>query len=172
MQVINSNYEDINTLFELYEAGTAYQKQMAKKHWEGFQRSQVEKEIAEKRQWKIVIDNEIACVFVTGFQDPFIWKEKDKDPAIYLHRIAINPKFRGQHFVGHIVAWAKQYAIEHHKFFIRMDTGAGNDKLNNYYISCGFTHLGEITYEYDESLPEHYKDCSSTLFEINLNTIM
>lgn len=168
MEIINSTTEDIEAIFELYDEGTAYQKAVAKKHWKGFERSLVELEIKEKRQWKIVIDGQVACVFAITFNDPFIWPEKDKAPSIYIHRIATNPSFRGNSFVKHIIEWAKEYAKENDKCFIRMDTGSGNEKLNNYYISCGFDYLGVINLGDTENLPEHYKGGSSSLFEIRL----
>ncbi|HVI48464.1 MAG TPA: GNAT family N-acetyltransferase, partial [Chitinophaga sp.] len=135
----------------------------------GFERSLVEQEIAEQRQWKIIIDGKIACVFVTTFNDPVIWREKDSDPAVYLHRIATNRAFRGQHFVKQIVTWTKAFAAQHNKLYIRMDTGAGNDKLNNYYVSCGFNYLGISVRENSEGLPAHYQQGASSLFEINMD---
>lgn len=166
MIIATSTLQDIDTIFQLYEAGTDYQKSVAEKHWKGFERGLVETEIRENRQWKMIIGGEIACVFVITYNDPFIWQEKDRDPAIYIHRIATNPQFRGNGFVKHIVAWAKQFAKENGKEYIRMDTGSGNDKLNNYYIQCGFNYLGVFEYPATDNLPEHYKDGSSSLFEI------
>lgn len=168
MKIINSTHDDIATIFKLYDEGTAYQKSVAKKHWKGFEHSLVESEISEGRQWKIIIDGEVACVFAISFNDPHIWQERDKDPAIYIHRIATNPLLRGNSFVKHIVEWARKYAQENGKQFIRMDTGSGNDKLNNYYINCGFTYLGVIHLEATGELPEHYKGGSSSLFEIKV----
>lgn len=168
MTIINSTIEDIDAIFELYEQGTAYQKSVAKKHWKGFDRTLVATEIEEKRQFKIIVNDEIACVFVISYNDPFIWQEKDKDPAIYIHRIATNPLFRGNSYVKHIVEWSKEFAASNNKQFIRMDTGSGNEKLNNYYIDCGFNYLGITQYPTSEDLPAHYKDGSSSLFEIEL----
>jgi ribosomal protein S18 acetylase RimI-like enzyme len=169
MKIINSVPEDIETIFRLYDEGTTYQKAVAKKHWKGFERSLIELEIREKRQWKIMMGEEVACVFAISFNDPFIWKGKDKDPAIYIHRIATNPLFRGNSFVKHIIAWATDYAKENGWQYIRMDTGSGNDKLNKYYIDCGFTYLGVIELGDTENLPDHYKGGSSSLFEIKIN---
>lgn len=169
MRIINSEPEDIETIFRLYDEGTAYQKAVAEKHWKGFRRSLIESEIREKRQWKIMVGEEVACVFAIAFNDRIIWQEKDKDPAIYIHRIATNPGFRGNSFVKHIIGWAKEYAKDNSKCYIRMDTGSGNDKLNKYYTDCGFTYLGIIHLDDTENLPEHYKGGSSSLFEIKIN---
>lgn len=168
MKIINSTLEDTDTLFDIYDQATVLQKLVGKKHWMGFDREMVKTEIQEKRQWKIVIDGNIACVFVTTFSDPEIWGEKDKDPAVYIHRIATHPAYRGNSFVKKIVVWATDFAQLHQKSFIRIDTGSGNDKLNNYYIGCGFNYLGikELTDTAD--LPAHYQQGSFSLFEIRL----
>jgi ribosomal protein S18 acetylase RimI-like enzyme len=168
MTILNSTSQDIDNIFKLYDAGTAHQKKVAQRHWQGFDRGLVETEILEKRQWKIIVDGEIACVFAITFSDPFIWKEKSDDPAIYIHRIATNPGFRGNSYVKHIVEWAKTYATENKKEYIRMDTGSGNEKLNNYYVSCGFEYLGIIEHNDTGDLPAHYKVGGSSLFEIKL----
>ena len=168
MKIVNSTIHDIDRIFELYDLATAYQKQVAKKHWQGFERTLVEREISEQRQWKILVNDQIACVFMTAFNDPFIWKERDTDPSIYIHRIATDPSFRGQHFVKHIVAWARTYAQANQLQFIRLDTGSGNEKINNYYTSCGFTYLGIAEPGIAPDLPAHYQNGSFSLFEIKL----
>lgn len=168
MKITYSTTEDISLIFSLYDAGTLLQKKVAQKQWLGFERSLIEKEISEKRLWKIVEGSQIVCVFSIAFNDPAIWKEKDSDPAIYIHRIATHPDYHGNGYVKHIVAWSREYASENQKQFIRMDTGSGNDKLNNYYVSCGFNYLGVIATDDSPELPAHYKNGTSSLFEIAL----
>lgn len=168
MKITYSTTDDISLIFSLYDAGTLLQKKVAQKQWLGFERSLIEKEISEKRLWKIVEGGQIVCVFSIAFNDPAIWKEKDSDPAIYIHRIATHPDYHGNGYVKHIVAWSREYAFENQKQFIRMDTGSGNDKLNNYYISCGFNYLGVIATDDSPELPAHYKNGTSSLFEIAL----
>jgi ribosomal protein S18 acetylase RimI-like enzyme len=168
MNVIKSDHQDIALIFQLYDEATAHQKKVTTQHWMGFERSMVEQVINEGLQYKIVIDEEIACIFTLAFHDPLIWAEKDNDPAVYIHRIATNPKFRGRNLVKHIVAWVKQYAIANGKAFIRLDTSSGNDKLNNYYISCGFNYLGVTQLSDATGLPAHYQNGAFSLFEIAL----
>ncbi|WP_205945313.1 GNAT family N-acetyltransferase [Pedobacter hiemivivus] len=169
MEVIKSTDQDIDAIFELYDAATAYQKVVGSINWLGFERAMVAQTIKDDLQWQIVVDGEMACVFTLTLSDPLIWEEKDKDPAVYIHRIATNPKFRGMHFVKHIVGWVKNYAVEKQKSYIRMDTGAGNEKLNNYYVSCGFTYLGVTKLTNTVGLPLHYAKGTFSLFEIKLN---
>lgn len=168
MEIINSTVADIDTLFDLYGKATEHQKLVGNLQWKGFELSLVQQEIKEQRQWKIVMNGEIACVFVITFNDPNIWEEKNEDPALYIHRIATNPNYRGNSFVKHIVSWATEFARKHDKSFIRIDTGSGNEKLNRYYESCGFTYLGVKKLADTSGLPEHYKRGEFSLFEIKL----
>ena len=111
MTIVNSTLGDIDVIFQLYEEGTAYQKSMAEKHWKGFERSLIETEINENRQWKILIDGQIACIFALTDSDPFIWQEKDKEPSIYIHRISANPLFRGNGFTKRIVHLVRNLSL-------------------------------------------------------------
>lgn len=168
MEFLKTKNEDIDAVFDIYNEATSYQKTVNNKSWRGFERLLIETEIKENRHFIIKEGDEIACTFVLTFNDLIIWKEPSSDPAIYLHRIATNPKFRGQSYVKKIVEWAKTYAKENGKSYIRLDTHSGNERINNYYTSCGFTYKGISTIEWTDELPEHYKEGSFSLFEIKL----
>ncbi|NOT75879.1 MAG: GNAT family N-acetyltransferase [Cyclobacteriaceae bacterium] len=168
MQIKNSTLQDIDTIFDLYTAAIEHQKKVFNKHWLPFDRRMVEKEILENRQWKIIINDEVACIFAITHNDPMIWKEKDKDPSVYIHRIVTNPSFRGQYFVKDIIAWARIFCRENGKEFIRMDTWGDNQKLIDYYTQCGFKFLGITQMGITEDLPKHYQNASLSLFEISI----
>ena len=111
MKIEKCTVQDIEEIFRLYGIASAYQK--AKQTvvvWPQFKRQLVETEIAENRQWKLIIDNVIACNWATTFSDEQIWEERNADAAIYIHRIATNPDYRGKNFVSLIVEWARGYA--------------------------------------------------------------
>lgn len=168
-QIQNSKLIDIDEIFRLYKIATDFQKTRFIVHWPEFDKSLIATEIAENRQWKIVADNTIACIWATTFNDPQIWEEKNSDPAVYIHRIATNPDFRGQHLVEQIVAWAKIYALENKKQFVRMDTVGDNPGLINYYTKCGFDFLGLLKLKNTAGLPAHYNNATVSLFEMKLS---
>jgi len=164
--IINSEREDLNIIFKLYDDAVAYQKLKFNKHWKGFDREMVEQELDEQRQWKILDDaGNIMCIFALTYNDPFIWGDKDMQPAIYIHRIVTHPDHHGKNLVKDIVAWARIFAKENNKQFIRMDTWGDNEKLIQYYTGCGFTFLGITTPE-SATLPKHYTGITLSLFEI------
>lgn len=168
MNIINSEIEDLAAIMALYDDAIAHQKAVSNLVWKGFDQNMVIDEINENRQWKILIDNQIACVFMTAYNDPAIWNEKDKDSAIYLHRIVTNPHFRGKGFVKIITDWAIDYAQKHDIDFVRLDTWQDNEKLHAIYRNAGFVYQGIKQITPDSDLPKHYWGTKLGLFEIRL----
>nr|WP_321247193.1 GNAT family N-acetyltransferase [uncultured Psychroserpens sp.] len=166
MEIKNSKIEDINTIFDLYKVATNFQKAKSVVTWPEFDRELIEKEISENRQWKLIIDNKIACVWATTDSDPQIWKKRNEDPAIYIHRISTNPEFRGKHLVNDIVKWSISYAKENKKTYVRMDTVGENMGLINHYKACGFDFLGLSKLEDTANLPAHYHNATVSLFQL------
>ncbi len=169
-QIRNSNINDIDEIFRLYKIATDFQKTRFTVHWPEFDRKLIETEILENRQWKIVADEKIACVWATTFNDPQIWEERNEDPSVYIHRIATNPDFRGQNVVTHIVEWVKMYAEKNQKQFVRMDTVGDNPGLINYYTKCGFDFLGLLKLKNTEGLPAHYDNATVSLFQMTIKS--
>jgi len=171
MKIINSTSSDIDEIFRLYRLAADYQR--SKKTvvvWPEFERSLVETEIAENRQWKLLIGDAIACVWATTFSDAQIWGEKNNQPAVYIHRIATNPDFRGNDFVGMIVTWAKEYAAQQQKDYVRLDTIGNNTKLIEVYTRAGFGFLGLYDLKDVSGLPVHYSQGPACLFDLKVKS--
>lgn len=162
---LSSNLEII---LGLYRDAVKYQKEKGYNLWPEFERSLIEKEINENHHYKIMHEDKIVCVFSVLYNDPIIWKEKDKDPAIYLHRIATNLNFKGKGMMQLITNWAYEYAAQHQKKYIRMDTWGDNENLKNYYIKFGFKHMGQVSLPENHELPSHYWGSTLSLFEIKI----
>src|SRR5215813_12683776 len=111
MEIKNCELSDVDAILKLYDAAMQLQTEKKMVVWPLFERSFIEKEIEEQRQWKLVMGNEIACNWAITFEDKQIWGKMDNNNSIYIHRIATNPKFRGHRFVDLIVSWAKYYAF-------------------------------------------------------------
>ena len=169
MIIENSTAGDIDEIFRLYNLASAYQKtKQTVVVWPQFERELVATEIATKHQWKLLIDGTIACVWATTFTDEQIWEERNADAAIYIHRIATNPDFRGHNFVSVIVDWAKEYAKKCNKGFVRLDTLGNNTRLIEHYVNAGFNFLGMYDLKDTSTLPPHYHNVPACLFEIKI----
>lgn len=170
MKITQCTSEDIDEIFCLYNCAKEYQKTLPfAVIWPDFDRKLVENDIAEGRQYKILVEDKIGAVFNLTFADAEIWQEKDRDKAVYIHRIATNPEFRGQNFVKKIVDWAKIYAKESHFDFVRLDTLDRNEGLIKVYTEAGFDFLGMFDVKDAHKLPEHYqRGLQVALFEIKM----
>ena len=171
MNIKNSTTADIDEIFLLYKMATDLQRAKHMVPWPVFDRTLIENEIHEKRQWKIIINNKVACIWATTFNDSSIWENRNIDPAVYIHRIATNPAFRGIKLVSEIVDWAIKYAKLNNKQFIRMDTVGNNEKLIEHYNNCGFKFLGFSKLKNTTGLPAHYQNATVCLFEIDLKNL-
>jgi hypothetical protein len=168
MTIQNTLKTDLQDVFRLYKHATELQNQKGAVPWPTFERNLIEEEIQNRHQWKFTTENTLACVWSTTFEDPLIWKEKNQDPSVYIHRIATNPIYKGNNYVRKILLWAKEYAVQNNKEFIRMDTVGENLGLINHYKNCGFQFLGLSKLEETRGLPSHYQNATVSLFEYKI----
>lgn len=166
MQIINSTKDDIESILGLYDAAVAFQKTKFNRHWQRFDRHLIEKEVSENRQYKIMVDDIIVCIFAVTFNDVLIWGNLAQAPSVYIHRIVTNPLFRGNNYVKNIIEWAIRFGSKNKLQFVRMDTWGDNQKLIDYYTNCGFTFLGLTDVLSGENMPKHYQGIRLGLFEI------
>ena len=169
MTITNATLSDLSEIFRFYRAATEYMRKRSVVVWPEFQESMIIKEIEEGNQWKIVFDNQIACTWATAYSDPQIWEERDIDPSVYIHRIAVNPDIRGKKLVKKIVAWAIEHAKEKQLKYVRLDTVGENLPLIKLYKDAGFDFLGMHKLKNPEGLPAHYHKDKAALFEIKVS---
>ena len=163
-----STGEDLDIIFGLYREAVSYQEKNGYSRWPEFERALIEGEVRDGRHYKILDGDAVACVFSVVYNDPIIWKEKDEQPSVYLHRIATNPDYKGRGMMNLIKDWAHENARQLGRKYIRMDTWRDNEQLKNYYINCGFKYLTQIDIPANHELPSHYWGISLSLFEIEV----
>ena len=166
----NCTLADADSILALYDAAMNLQTQKNMVVWPRFEKAFIESEIKEGRQWKLMVDGEIACNWAITFADTEIWAERDKNDSIYIHRIATNPSYRGNRFIDDIVHWARTYARSQGKQYVRLDTLGNNTRLIQHYTSAGFNFLGIFKLRDTQGLPAHYqREPNCCLFEMPTN---
>ena len=169
VSITNSNIEDLSEIFKLYRLATEFQKlKFPANCWPTFKEKLIVNEINENRQFKLIIENKIACIWAITFNDVDIWEDKENNCSLYIHRIATNPEFRGNNFVENIIKWAKKFALDKNISYIRLDTCGKNDRLIKHYKNCGFNFLGVKKLKNTFKLPLHYHDADVCFFEMSL----
>jgi GNAT superfamily N-acetyltransferase len=171
MHIEHCTLHDIDCILDLYEAARTLQKEKGMVMWPLFEKNFLEKEVKEGRQWKLVQDETLVCNWAITFEDKEIWEQRENADAIYIHRIATHPRYRGNRYIDAIVDWASVYAKSLDKQYVRLDTLGHNTKLIQHYTSAGFSFLGMVTLTNTTNLPLHYqKEPGCCLFEMDLLT--
>jgi GNAT superfamily N-acetyltransferase len=167
VQIQHSEAVDLPLILSLFGSAIAYQESKGYEVWPRFSEEMILSEIEEKRHWKIIDHGQVACIFSVLYADPLIWgDERDKEPSVYLHRIAVNPVFKGRNMMELVRDWALDHARSAGRRFVRMDTWGHNENLRNYYIRCGFRYIGQQEMPIVDGLPLHYGGSVLSLFQI------
>tara|TARA_B100001027_G_scaffold98357_1_gene67564 strand:+ start:503 stop:1024 length:522 start_codon:yes stop_codon:yes gene_type:complete len=112
----------------------------------------------------LVQDNQLlGCVSVTNKMDDFYstidWIAATKK-NIYVHRLAIHPKYQGLGYAKRIMNYIENDAIENNYNSIRLDTFSMNKKNNNFYSNIGYEKLGQIYFRDQSDMPFNcYEKC-------------
>ena len=168
-EFLNTTLHDLNTVIWFFEQAIMLQEKNGYKVWKEIDQIALKKDINEGLQFKIVNGDEILCIFSIQYNDPFIWRSRDQSDAIYLHRIVVNPKFKGQKQFHQVLLWAIKFAQRNNLKFIRMDTWADNKKIIDYYKSFGFKFIENYTTTNASELPIQNRNLNVALLELELN---
>jgi ribosomal protein S18 acetylase RimI-like enzyme len=167
-KIINTTNDDLNDVLWLFEQAMELQGRNGYKVWEDVDKAGLEKDIASGLQYKIVQGSNILCIFSIQYHDPFIWRDKDRNDAIYLHRIVVNPNFKGQKQFQKVLDWATDFAQSKDLQFVRMDTWADNLKIIEYYKSFGFVFIENYKTPDAPELPIQNRNLNVALLELKL----
>ena len=167
--IVNSIPEDLPDIFHFIDQAIKFYKKKGYKVWDHIDKTVLVSEIGALRHYKVMNIKEILAIFSVQYNDPFIWRDKDNNDAIYLHRIVVNPKFRGQKQFEKILKWAKQLALKRDLKYIRIDTWADNNKLIDYYRSFEFKFIEHYKTANIPELPSQNRNLNVALLELKLN---
>lgn len=168
IKIVNTTRDDWNHVVKLFQKAMSLQGKKGYKVWEEIEEKGLQRDLENKLQYKLVRDKEILGVFSVQFSDPLIWRERDNDDAIYLHRIVVSPNHKGQRLFATVLDWAKRCALEKNLKYIRMDTWADNEKIIRYYQSFGFVFKGYYQTGNEPGLPLQNRNLEVALLEVRL----
>lgn len=96
IKFVNTTKNDLEAVLHLFDETMQLQGKNGYIVWDHIDKAVLVNEIENGRHYKILDANEILGIFSVQYNNPFIWRDRDHNDAIYLHRIIINPKFKGQ----------------------------------------------------------------------------
>jgi GNAT superfamily N-acetyltransferase len=168
LHIAHATAEELDTICELFEQAIEFQKRNNYIGWPSIDRSFVLRDIEKGLLLKVCKEDRIFGFFCICYNDELIWREMEKADAIYLHRIVLNQKFRGEKIFKHVLDWAVEIAKEKQLKFIRMDTWAENEKLIKYYKDHGFTFVENYRTADTSQLPVQHRNLHVSLLQYNL----
>src|SRR5437764_12933440 len=104
--IVYTEIKDLDFIYNLFDEAISYQKSKGYPAWAGYDKDVLKKDIADKLQYKVLIENDIACVFSICYSDEIIWREMERGDALYLHRIVVNPAHKAQYQCQKVFNWA------------------------------------------------------------------
>lgn len=166
-EVEQTTPNDLKKIFALFDSSIQYQESKGYPVWKNYDQNAIVRDIENGNQYKITSEGKTGIVFSVCYSDPLMWGEQNKD-AVYLHRIVVNPEFKGQKLFGHILKWAIDHAKAKGLSLVRMDTWANNPTIIDYYKSFGFQFLGNRTTPDSVELPVHNRNLTIALLEYKI----
>jgi mannose-6-phosphate isomerase-like protein (cupin superfamily) len=166
--IINATVEDLPIIYQLFEEAIHFQKKNNYVGWNSYDKDFIKADIHNGHLYKIIRNKEIIGIFSICFSDELIWREKENSDAIYLHRIVLNQKFKGEKIFQHVLEWAIRLAKDRKLKSIRMDTWADNEKIIIYYKSYGFKFIENYTTPATEDLPIQHRNLRVALLQLNI----
>jgi predicted N-acetyltransferase YhbS len=131
--------------------------------WPLFELDRVLEDIDQGRLLVLMKDQHVVGGVTLTETDPLIWT--DNTPAFYIHRLVVARYLKGQDIGSVIVDLVEQRAITSGKSVLRLDCWANNDRLKRYYERIGFRKIRDLAMGEAPSLPAHYRNSTTTLFE-------
>jgi ribosomal protein S18 acetylase RimI-like enzyme len=153
----------MSPIMGLFEEGRKWHGEMKVSEWPVFELARVLDDIDNDRLF-VLMDKQLVVGSVTiSESDPLIWS--DNTPALYIHRLVVARDLKGLNLGKLIVDKIEEKAIERDKSALRLDCWANNERLKSYYERIGFVKLTNVTIGDVPSLPLHYRNSTTTLFQ-------
>ena len=114
----------------------------------------------EKKNLFILKNNSgiIGCISLSHEKDieytDVKWLTKD-DKNLYLHRLAVDPKFQKKGIGKLLMDFAEDYARNNKFISVRLDTFSKNERNNRFYKSRKYTKLDDVYFLNQSEFPFH-----------------
>ncbi|MEG1475413.1 MAG: GNAT family N-acetyltransferase [Longicatena sp.] len=136
--------EDIPFIEKMYEARVKYndahdihQWYIDEVRWSAFSKTY---EISD--YYVGIYKKTIVCGFFIVDVDALYWPDKKQGEALYLHKICVDPKYKGRGFADCLIAFFKNKGCYENYPMVRLDVRERKSALRSMYERNGFTLVG------------------------------
>jgi len=153
--------EDVNQILKITKACAAHMMHQNIFQWNEYypNASAFNKDIDRGECYVLESANEIiGCITISTFMDeeytPIKWLAPNKN-NIYIHRLAVHPKFQHNGYAQQLLTFAENYAKNNNYTSIRLDTFSQNKRNQKFYELRGYKKLGDIYFLKQSKFPFH-----------------
>ncbi len=157
MQIRLATKDDLPSLMALVRRVVPLMRATGNLQWDETYPNEAvfQRDIDLNQLWVAMVDGNIAGVAaVTTDQDPDYTQVgwNIEEPAIVVHRLAVDPAFRGQGAAGALMQKAEEVAVERDITVLRVDTNTQNEATQRLFPKLGYILAGEISLEFRPGL--------------------
>ncbi|MCB0456691.1 MAG: GNAT family N-acetyltransferase [Flavobacteriaceae bacterium] len=130
-----------------------------------------QKDLERDELYVLISENELqGCITISTLKDEeyesIPWLTPDYC-TIYIHRLAIHPKFQHQGLASQLMDFAENIAREKKANSVRLDTFSKNKRNQKFYEARGYAKLGNISFPKQSEFPFY---CYELVLKINAIT--
>jgi GNAT superfamily N-acetyltransferase len=150
VKIRKAEFDDVDAVMELVHRVVPLMREMGNLQWdEHYPNAAVfEKDVAAEQLWVAEIDGQVAGVAaITTDQEPeYADASWDiNETAIVVHRVAVDPAFRGKGIAAGLMMQAEAVARERGIAVLRVDTNTKNEATQRLFPKLGYGFAGEIS---------------------------
>jgi ribosomal protein S18 acetylase RimI-like enzyme len=150
MQIRLATKDDLPSLMALIRRVVPLMRATGNLQWDDTYPNEAvfQRDIDLDQLWVALVDGKITGVAaVTTDQDPDYTQVgwDIEEPAIVVHRLAVDPAFRGQGAAGALMRKAEEVAVEGGITVLRVDTNTQNEGTQRLFPKLGYVLAGEIS---------------------------
>ncbi len=151
LSITSASNDDVPSIVQLRNAVAAQLTAAhGRGHWSSCVTAQtVLRELRESRVLVLRAGDEVAATFRLATKKPWaidVSYFTTVTKAVYLHGVAVHPKFQRQGIGRRLIAQAKVVATQWPSDAIRLDAYDSPAGATSFYVSCGFREVDRVVY--------------------------
>ncbi len=154
-----ASFKDIDNIIKITQACARHMEEQGIYQWNSYYPSKAVFENDFNNDELYIIERHksiVGCMAITPKMSSCYsnveWLETNNN-AIYVHRLAIDPKFQGNGFAQELMNFAENYAKNNKYHSVRLDTFSKNTRNQKFYELRGYKRLGEIFFPKQSEFP-------------------
>lgn len=147
MILVNAELTDLHQLLRFRHDASKWLSERGIDQWSNpFPSSHIARSIKQGEVF-LIKDGNVTAATVTLDQavDLRLWtREEANEPALYVHKLAVDRAYAGTDLGGQILNWASTQAATAGARWLRLDAWTTNIRLQRYYLDHGFEHIRTV----------------------------